>query len=75
MEPKKDHSTSDHLGASGKFHYCFKTEKAQAIGKLALTAIHFKIIQTLTDTKSITIYWASTLYQTVKKKKVQRKKL
>lgn len=56
MEPKKDHSTSDHLGSSGKFHYCFKTEKAQAIGKLALTANHFKIIQTLTDTKSITIY-------------------
>lgn len=59
MGPKKDlHSTSDHLGSYGKFQHCFKTEKAQAIGKSALTATHFKI-QTLDDSKNINKYLLS----------------
>lgn len=72
MRPNKNfHSTCDHLGSCGKFHHCFKT---QAIGKLVLTAIHLKTIHTLNDSKTInliSISWAFTLYQALKK--VQRK--
>ena len=73
MGPNKNlYSKSDHLDSFGKLHHCLNTEKAQAIEKLALTAIHFKIIQTLNDPKCINlinIYWASTWYRCL----VQRK--
>lgn len=80
MGPNKNlYSKSDHLDSSGKLHQCLNTEKAQATEKLALTAIHFKIIQTLNDPKCINlinIYWASTWYRCLvqrKEQKVQRK--